>query len=63
MGESFETLLEKVGGWGKYQIIMTGLISLSFVPLGFFIFTAVFTYHTPEHRCFIPEIDEVIDAG
>nr|XP_039273891.1 solute carrier family 22 member 5-like [Styela clava] len=59
MGSNFESVLEKVGGWGRYQKIAVPLICLMFVPLGFFVFTPVFTYQTPPHRCFINGVDTV----
>ncbi|XP_077973809.1 solute carrier family 22 member 21-like [Styela clava] len=59
MGSNFESVLEKVGGWGRYQRIAVPLICLMFVPLGFFVFTPVFTYQTPPHRCFINGVDTV----
>ena len=59
MAENLEILIEKIGGWGKYQKIVVVLMSFAFLPMGFFVFAPVFTYYTPPHRCFIPEIDKV----
>lgn len=52
----FDTFLEKVGDWGKYQKVKYTLICLTYMLPPIMVYTYTFTAATPEFRCQNPKL-------
>uniref|UniRef100_F6YLB5 Major facilitator superfamily (MFS) profile domain-containing protein n=1 Tax=Ciona intestinalis TaxID=7719 RepID=F6YLB5_CIOIN len=55
---SYEDILKAVGGFGRYQKLLTLLLVVSGIPNGYLVLTIVFVGMTPPHRCCVPGIEE-----
>nr|XP_039250260.1 solute carrier family 22 member 4-like [Styela clava] len=49
----YEDILHRIGGYGKYQKIIVGLLVLSSIPNGLFTMVTVFILDTPSHHCYV----------
>ena len=52
-----QILIDFVGGFGKYQLLNTVLMSWVYQTGLITIFLTVFTANAPNHRCFVPECE------
>nr|XP_026692288.1 solute carrier family 22 member 21-like isoform X2 [Ciona intestinalis] len=57
---SYEDILKAVGGFGRYQKLLTLLLVVSGIPNGYLVLTIVFVGMTPPHRCCVPGIEECL---
>ena len=47
----YDAILEKIGGWKRYEKSFTALIFIAAIPNGFFTMSSVFVLDTPMHHC------------
>ncbi|XP_078490283.1 solute carrier family 22 member 21-like isoform X2 [Ciona intestinalis] len=57
---SCENVLKDVGGFGRYQKLLTFFLVVSSIPNGYLVLTIVFVGMTPPHRCCVPGIEECL---
>ena len=62
---TFDNLLETVGGFGLYQILALAILCVSNCFNGMSSNFAVLILHTPDHRCWVEGLDdsEFVDFG
>ena len=54
--DDFDDILQYVGGWGKFQYIITLVNFLFSVFLGYVYLSPILTVFTPPHWCSVPEL-------
>ena len=52
----FDALLEKIGPFGRYQIIFYVVIGITSAPAGMQTLLSVYLFATPRHWCHVPEL-------
>ena len=57
--KNFDDILEAVGGWGKFQYMITFVFFLFVIFNGYIIYSPVITLYTPPHFCKIPELSNL----
>lgn len=55
----FDAILEVVGPFGRYQIMVASVTALAFYPNCMAVLLAIFTASTPEHWCSVPELSHL----
>lgn len=58
--ETFESMFDKVGHFGRYQILLYFMITYTAIPQGAYVMAPVLLQATPEHHC---KIDTSQKAG
>ncbi|CAK8674381.1 unnamed protein product [Clavelina lepadiformis] len=53
----FDVILEKIGGLGRYQVLLVAMVCYYSIPSGFNSLAPVFMNYKPEYRCKVPPID------
>ena len=53
---NFDGLLEKLGPFGRYQIIFYIVIGMTSAPAGMQTLLSVYLFATPRHWCHVPEL-------
>ena len=54
--KDFDEILTHIGGWGRFQYMLT-LIYFPFnIFLGYILLSPILTLYTPDHWCLIPEL-------
>ena len=57
--DSFEEVLQQVGGWGPFQWYITAVNLLFNFYLGTVIYSPIITLYTPDHFCNISDLDNL----
>ena len=53
----FDNILDRIGGFGKYQCGQYFLAGLSFIPVALHMLVNVFAAAVPPHWCYVPQLD------
>lgn len=57
----FDLVLEHIGNMGKYQALLAIFVIYLTLPVGMHDVGSVFLLAVPDHRCFVPGVDEVAE--
>ena len=55
--EDFDDILSYVGGWGRFQYMLTIVNFLFSIFLGYVQLSNILTLYTPPHWCSVPEME------
>ena len=55
--DDFDDILTYVGGWGRFQYMITLVFFLFNIFLGYVYLSPILTVYTPPHWCKVPELE------